>query len=138
MVIKKFLQKILKTISVTVDKKKQVFYKKDYIGLLNNKSVGIDVHPSSTTNSSAIHLELLKQISLSQLDKAILAARQIHYYPKHDIEKTGNEIINKQDSTKQKINVKVNAELLTLPAGLIAILDICNSSVYNFPKENKL
>lgn len=135
---KNFLNKILNAITKTDDKVKQVFSKKRNTSLLKNKLIGIGVNPSSSTtySTSNLHLELLKQIYLSQLEKAVLAATQIHYYPKHDNEKAVTEIGSYQDLTKQKINVKVNAELLPLPTGIIAMLDICNSSVYIFLNKN--
>jgi hypothetical protein len=129
-----FLQNVMNIITLTIYKKKQVINKNDGSGLLKNNPVDINVNQSST-NTSPIHIELLRQISLSQLDKAILAATQIQYR-EFDVDKTDTKINEMQDSTKQKINIKVNADLLPLPAGLIAILDICNSPLYTFTNTN--
>ena len=137
--IKRFLNKILNTFTKTHKKKEKVFSKNGNLSLLKKKPVDFDINPSTlASDSSNIHPELLKQIFLSQLDRAILAASQIRYYSKNDSDKTDAESDGKQDLAKQKVNVKVNAGLLPLPEGLIAILDICNSSFYTFPKNNKL
>jgi hypothetical protein len=130
---KNFLQKILNTLTKKKDKKNQLSYKNNKSS--TNNTTGVIFNPS-TENTSNLQLFILSQISLSQLEQANLAATQIRYFPTNNYDETPTGISNKRDLSIQKINVSVNGGLLPIPAGLIAMLDICNSSLYTFTKTN--
>ncbi len=136
---KKFLKKIKNTITKTKVKKERVIAKKgDSSFLVNNKTDrSVKTSAKATCHKNTSGLITQSAITTSQLDKAILEAKKIHF-SKHNADVTATPLNSTPGSIKHKINVKVNAGLLPLPAGLIAMRDFYSNSINTFPKENKL